>query len=398
MSHPAESTTAMRWSAAHSRHAVAAQAAEEVAGRMTEELGEGPIDVVLFFPSAPFTGQVAELAAALKRRLSPGCLLGASAAGVIASHEEIEEGPALSAVAARLPGVSVAPFVVSASDWNQGMEDAAQFAQHAPGASNAELVLLLGDPFSLHAEQVLETFHRHVPGLRIVGGMSSAGRSAGTNALVLNDWVASDGGVAVALGGALRADTVVSQGCLPIGPALEVTRVDRNLLIELDGQPAVTRAQQVLRGLPGRERQLARQGLLVGRPVRRDAAGRGDYLIRNLIGQDRHRGALAVGDVLKEGERIRLHVRDAATAREDLELLLSPQVFDSPTHAALVFSCNSRGRNLYPQPDGDITIVQRSLGGSIPAAGMFCAGEIGPVGSRNFLHGHTASIAIVRPK
>jgi small ligand-binding sensory domain FIST len=89
-------------------------------------------------------------------------------------------------------------------------------------------------------------------------------------------------------------------------------------------------------------------------------------------------------------------VRDAETAREDLELLLSPQPFDSAAGAALLFACNGRGRGLYGVPDGDITPLQEALGGSIPAAGMFCAGEMGPVGEKNFLHGHTASIAIVR--
>jgi small ligand-binding sensory domain FIST len=89
-------------------------------------------------------------------------------------------------------------------------------------------------------------------------------------------------------------------------------------------------------------------------------------------------------------------VRDAAAAREDLELLLSPQAFDSKAHAALLFACNGRGVGLYGGPDGDIAPLQESLGGAVPAAGMFCAGEIGPVGPANYLHGHTASIVVFR--
>jgi len=42
--------------------------------------------------------------------------------------------------------------------------------------------------------------------------------------------------------------------------------------------------------------------------------------------------------------------------------------------------------------------LQQALKAAAPCAGMFCAGELGPVGERNFLHGHTASIAIVRPR
>jgi small ligand-binding sensory domain FIST len=99
-----------------------------------------------------------------------------------------------------------------------------------------------------------------------------------------------------------------------------------------------------------------------------------------------------------EREKIRLHVRDANTAREDLELLLAPQEFDGRAAGALLFSCNGRGKGLFGVPDRDITTLQRALGPDVPIAGMFCAGEIGPVGDRNFLHGHTASIAIVRPR
>jgi small ligand-binding sensory domain FIST len=77
-------------------------------------------------------------------------------------------------------------------------------------------------------------------------------------------------------------------------------------------------------------------------------------------------------------------------------MLLSPQAFDSRTGAALLFACNSRGKGLYGKPDGDIDTLQDALGGAVPAAGMFCAGEVGPVGGKNFLHGHTASIALIR--
>jgi len=305
---------------------------------------------------------------------------------------------ALAVIAARLPGVEVKPFVLLAPSWGEAAEDAAEFARHTPGVAGAELVMLLGDPFSLDAEAVLRAFNRHAPGVRVVGGMASAGVRPQANTLVLNDWLAHEGGVAVALRGALRVDVVVSQGCRPVGPPLEVTRVEQNIIFELDGQPALERAEQVLRGLSSREREHLRQGLYVGRPARRGAAGPGDYLIRNLLGADRDRGAIAVGDRVPEHERLRLHVRDATTAREDLELLLSPQVVDTRAEAALVFSCNGRGRSFFGEANRDITTLQGALGGGVPAAGLFCAGELGPVGGRNHVHGHTASIAIVRSR
>ena len=390
-------SAAPRWAAASSTAPGTAEAARETAEAIQRSFeGERPDLLVVFFSTAHVAG-ADTLAEVLKERLSPGCMIGGSARGVVTQAHELETGPAISVLAARLPGVQLHPFVLLGAGWAAAAEDELEFARHAPHAREAELVLAMGDPFSLDVEQVLSGFNRFAPGVRVVGGMASAGTSPSSNALLLNDWVAREGGVAVALSGALRVDVVVSQGCRPIGPDLEVTRAEVNLVMELDGQPALERAEQVLRDLPDSERERLRNGLYVGRPARGDASGRGDYLIRNLLGADRDRGMIAVGDRVTERERMRLHVRDAETAREDLELMLSPQAFDTPAGAALLFACNGRGRGLYQAPDGDIAPLQEALGG-VPAAGMFCAGEIGPVGERNFLHGHTASIAIVRGK
>jgi len=391
-------TAGMRWASAFSSLAGATPAADEVAGALSATLGEGPKDLAIVFLGSHHVGSAAQVAAALKQRLSPACLIGVSAHGVITSEHEVESGPGLTVIAARLPGVSLHPFVLTTEMWAEAEEDALAFTRAAPGVAGAELVMLFGDPFSLDIERVLAGFNRHAPGLRVVGGMASAGPKPGSNALLLNDWVAPDGGVGLAFKGALRADVVVSQGCRPVGPPLEVTRADGNVVIELDGQPALERAEQVLRALSPVERERLARGLYIGRPARRGAEGRGDYLIRNLLGADRDRGLLAIGDRVTEREKLRIHVRDAGTAKEDLELLLSPQAFDTPASAALVFACNGRGRGLYGRPDGDISILRSALGDALPAAGMFCAGEIGPVGERNFLHGHTACIALVRPR
>src|SRR5205823_4099890 len=127
--------------------------------------------------------------------------------------------------------------------------------------------MVLADPFTFDIERCLQSFDRHAPGTRVVGGMAGAGNRPGSNALLLNDWIAHEGGVGVALRGALRVDVVVSQGCRPIGPALEVTKADGNLVIELDGEPAVERAESVLRALPDADQALLKNGLYVGRPA-----------------------------------------------------------------------------------------------------------------------------------
>jgi small ligand-binding sensory domain FIST len=396
MTIPVESAPRMRWAAATSRAADAEGAAEEIATGLAAGLGDGPVDLLTVFfgvrnvPAAPV------LVEALRRRLAPACIIGGSAAGVIGADHEIEQGAAVTAVAARLPGVWVHPFLLDHDAWQEALEDPLAFSRLTPGVHGAELVILMADPFSLDIVHVLECFRRHAPDVRIVGGMASAAQRPGGNRLVLNDWVDGTGGVAVALKGAVRADVIVSQGCRAIGPTLVVTEVKGHIVTALDGQPALERLEQVLRALPDSERERLGQGLYVGRPTHPSAEGRGDYLIRNLLGADRERGAIAVGDHLRPRERVRLHVRDGASATEDLELLLAPQEFDGPAGAAFMFSCNGRGRALFERADADIEVLQAALRGPVPVAGMFCAGEIGPIGGRHFVHGQAASIAILR--
>ena len=387
----------MRWAAASSRSTDTRATAAEAADALAAALGEGPVDLVLAFISAHHVAAAEPLAQILRERLRPGCLAGASGHGVVTSEHEIEGEPALSLLAARLPGVTVAPFVLVSEGWDEALADEAAFARMAPGAAGAELMLVLGDPFSLRLAGLFAACQRHAAGVRLVGGFASAAPRPGSDVLILNDWVAAGGGVAVALSGALRADVVVSQGCRAIGPPLTVTRGEANLVEEFDGRPALERVEEVLRELPEGEHERLQRGLYVGLPVRPGAQGRGDYLIRALLGGDRARGVIALGDRIAVGQQVRLHVRDAGTAREDLEMLLSPQVFDTPARAALLFACSGRGRGLYDAADGDIGPLQAALGGGVPVAGMFCAGEIGPVGERSFVHWHTASIAIIRP-
>ena len=388
----------MRWASAHSTLGDPAAAATEAAAGIAASLGPGATDLVLAFYSPSLATGAAAIATVLRAALSPGTIAGVSARGVVTREHELEQSTALSVLAGRLPGVQVRPFLVLRENWREPVEDEAAFDLVAPGVRGAEIVLFAGDPWSLDVDRVLGLHDRFAPGVRVVGGLASAGTRPRGNTIFLNDWISNEGGFGIALHGALRADVVVSQGCAPIGPVLEVTGAEDNLILTLDGQPAVERAEQVLRDLPESERSRLEHGLYVGRPARGDASGRGDWLIRNLMGADRDRGALAIGDRVTLREKIRLHVRDAATAAADLDLLLSPQAFDSRAGAALLFACNGRGRGLYGAPDRDISMLQSAIGGPVPAAGMFCAGEVGPVGERNFVHGHTASIAILRPR
>jgi small ligand-binding sensory domain FIST len=255
----------------------------------------------------------------------------------------------------------------------------------------ASAVLLLADPYSFPTAELLDGLREqtgvHLP---VIGGLASAGRAPGGNRLLLDGEVHSDGAVAVVVGG-VEVETVVSQGCRPIGSPMVVTSGEGAIVRELAGRPALERVQAVLGALPPGELALARQGLHIGRVIDEHKAdfGRGDFLVRNVLGADKEAGAVAVGGEVELGATVQLHVRDANSADEDLRLLMAGRAAD----AALLFTCSGRGTHLFGVADHDANVVADALDGA-PVAGMSCAGEVGPVGDRSFLHGFTASIAL----
>ena len=253
-------------------------------------------------------------------------------------------------------------------------------------------LLLLADPFSFPVDTALDELAAVAPELVVIGGFASAARQRDGNRLLLDGAILTNGAVGVVLDETVPVTAVVSQGCRPIGDPLTVTRSERNILYELAGQPALDRLMDQVERLDEDDRALAARGLHIGRVIdeHHDEFGRGDFLVRGVMGADKAVGAIAVGDTVEIGTTVQFQVRDAVSADEDLRALMSGR----SASGALVFTCNGRGAALFGEPDHDASVVHDSLGDAA-VAGMFCAGEVGPVGGTNFVHGFTASIALI---
>jgi small ligand-binding sensory domain FIST len=177
-----------------------------------------------------------------------------------------------------------------------------------------------------------------------------------------------------------------------------VTKAEQNIISELGGKPALEQLRAVFRTLAPEEEEMVQRGLHVGRAISeyRDHFGRGDFLVRNVVGADPQSGAIGIGDLVRTGQTVQFHVRDARTADEDLRELLAAGDRNRPPLGALLFTCNGRGTRLFPAPHHDAQAVRQAFG-EVPVAGLFAQGEIGPIGGQNFLHGFTASIALFEP-
>ena len=374
----------MPFAAALSEHPSGAHAVGEVVGTVLEDLGEAP-DLAVLFVTEAHGGAIEDIAGVVRSTLGPATLVGATAVSVVGGAREVEEHPGVSLWAARLP----APPVPVRLEMVATAEGAAVVGMPEEAAQGGTLVLV-PDPFSFPADRLLDRLGELSPGLRVIGGLASAARGPGGNRLVLDNRVFTDGAVGALLDPSVPVATVVSQGCRPVGRPLTVTRAERNVVYELAGQPALDRLREVLADLAPEERQ----GLHVGRVIdeRKADFDRGDFLIRAVIGADREAGAIAVGDEVEVGATVQFQVRDAASADEDLRTLLAGREADG----ALVFTCNGRGMRMFGVPDHDATLVADHLSTATASAGMFCAGELGPVGGRSIVHGFTASVALFR--
>jgi small ligand-binding sensory domain FIST len=192
----------------------------------------------------------------------------------------------------------------------------------------------------------------------------------------------------------VRFQLVVSQGCRPLGDPYTVTRAEGSVITELAGRPPLRLLKQLVSRLSPTEQVLVSRGVLLGVAMaEKTELTRGDFLIRAVTGADDATGALQVGDVVEVGTTVQFHVRDGTTADEDLrESLRHASVAGRPI-GALMFTCNGRGSHMFGVPNHDAALVTELLGGA-PVAGFFAAGELGPVGGKNFLHGFTASLAL----
>ena len=374
----------------------AGEAARRAVGEARASLGGLSPSFGVLIASEHFFGSAQALAEAVAEQASaeagPLPLVGCVAEGVAGGAREVESGPAVSLwLAAGLGPVETfnMEFVQTATG--------GAFGGYRFGPDPAGMHLMICDPFTFPADTLLAHLNEHVPGTTVMGGMASGGLLQRQSRMFLDGRVLSQGAVGAYLPGA-EVHPLVAQGCRPVGNPYTITRAEGSLIFELGGRAPLVRLRELAAALPVRERELLGQGAHLGLVIDEYQAepGQGDFLVRSIVGADPESGAIAVSDEVQVGQTVQFHVRDAHTADEDLRRTLereSAALGGRRAAGALLFTCNGRGSRMFSGPDHDTGLIAKILG-EIPLAGFFCAGELGPVGGRNFLHAFTASIAV----
>ena len=257
-------------------------------------------------------------------------------------------------------------------------------------ADAAGTLVLVAAPGPFPMGAVLDELAAVAPALSVVGGVASASAGTGADRLVVDADVHADGAVGALVDPGAGVTALVSQGCRPIGEPMTVTAADGPALLGLAGQPALDRFRQLVAGTDDAGREVMRRGVHLGVVVAEHKVDfeRGDFLIRPVVGSDAGRDAVVVGDVVPVGAVVQFQVRDASAADDDLRAVLAGRSAD----AALLFTDDGRGARLFADADHDAAVLADVAGPAV--AGMGCAGEVGPVGARSWLHGQSASMLL----
>lgn len=366
-------------------------AAERAVGQALARL-DGQADLVCFFICGEDPDDVARAGERAMRLAPEAQVIGCSATGVIGDGQGVELTPAVSAWAATLDGAELTTFALETLT----AEDKFVVVGLPERGADDHVAIILADPYSFPTDAFVERSVEVLGDLPLIGGLANGLQGRGSVRLFADGEVYTEGAIGVLISGAVRISTVVSQGCRPIGPSMVVTRSEENLLLELAGQPALSRLEDIVSDLDEDDRELVAAGLQIGVAMDEYAERheRGDFLIRGVIGIDPEREAVAIGDIVEIGRTVRFQVRDAATADEDLYDLLDAHREElGRVDGALLFSCNGRGSAMFGTADHDPVALRDTLG-PIGMAGFFAAGEVGPVAGHNHVHGFTASVLV----
>lgn len=390
----------MKWASTLATGADFDEAFTGAIARLVGELDGDEPNLVMAFATPGYGEDHHRIPRSLRAAFPEATLAGCTAAGVVGGGHEVEEGAAISLVAAVLPDVEVRAVHIDGASLPgpQAESDAWHRLVDTEPVGDPQFILF-ADAFTTDIDALLTGLDESFPKSVVVGGLVSGASAPGLHMLFADDEIHRLGGIAIVLRGEVLVEPIVAQGCRPLGSPHVVTRCEVNLIHELDGEPAAQALFDLFNELSEEDQQRFRTGLVMGVSLHSDPADArpGDFLIRNVVGLDPGLGIVAVGSEMRTGQVIQFHVRDAQAAADDLRTMLTRDRDSdaSPPAGALLFTCVGRGQGLYGEPHHDSGMMTKYLG-KVPIGGFFCSGEIGPVRGATRVHGFTSSIALLR--
>lgn len=339
--------------------------------KSTEQLG-------LVYLTDQLAGDVENILDHLRSETGIDAWVGSVGMGICATGQEYFDTPAMAVMIAELPPDS---FHLMSTRTTPGILplELANWAK----AREARFGIVHADPRN---SEILEIITDLADGLDsfLVGGLTS---SRGELAQISGE-VTSDGVSGVLFAGDVPVSTALSQSCMPIAERHQITECEDNVLIQLDGRPALEVFKEDIGELLARDMQRVAGYIFAALPIANSDTG--DYLVRNLAGIDVERQLLAIGELVEPGQTVQFCRRDAQAAEADLERMLGDLRKRSPApKGGVYFSCLARGPNMFGDASQEMKIIERELG-NVPLVGFFCNGEI----SHNRLYTYTGVLTL----
>ena len=361
-------------------------AVENLCDTLKDRLDGVNPELVVVFASAPRHFEFPDLLPKIHSQLSPSVVVGCSGAGVIGNGLEIEEGPALSIMAARCTPHALHPFSFSDRDacGKDASPDSLLKAIDVEPQDFADgSMLVFVDPLTVSTEYSLSMLDSAYPKIKKFGALVSGGLEYGDNGMFIGDELKRQGAVGLFLSSDINSDTLVSGSETPIGAPMIITASNRNVIHRLADRPPLDVLEDIYQE-SDEERQLQiKQTLIVGIESDRmsyHSTGSYDFVMRNIMETDNATGAIAIGDLVEDGQAFQFHVRDSRRATDDLRLNLQDYIekhgdANQGARAALCFNSVTRGTRMFSQKNHDSLIIEDHLG-ETPLAGIFSNGEI----------------------
>ncbi|MGH8018906.1 MAG: FIST signal transduction protein [Opitutaceae bacterium] len=364
----------------------------EFAADVRRRLGDNAVTFGLVFATPDFFAHAREMLELLRVHAQIPVLAGCSTSGLVVNGREVEQAGGLVLGLFSLPGATVQPVIFGSAG------DAGRTAREALG-EDAPVTgwLAFVEPFHTDSEEWIQSWQAAFPDRPIYGGLAMGAPGEAVAQVYCNGEVLETGGVALAVSG-IRILGAVAQGCTPVGETWTITRTEGNIIHRIGNRPAVAVLEETFGELDEERRRRSRGSFFAGLAVDEyvESHGRGDFLVRNLVGADPDSGALAIAASPRPGQTMQFQMRDAAAADEDIRRVLGrlrDEAGRSRVLGGCMAVCVGRGEGLFGETGHDAALVRQIIG-PIGVAGFFCNGEFGPVGRRSFVHGYTASLLL----
>jgi len=356
-----------------------------ILGRCLTDLGTGPLEanLGLLYVTAPLAPYLRELLGDLRNTTEIDAWIGTVGAGICFTGREIYDEPAAAIMLASLPDDSfrlipagiepLAAMLAANRQW---------IAEH-----QANFAIVHADPGNSHIPQIIQSLSNDLDSGFLVGGLTSADDHTGQ--LQIAGELCGDGLSGVLFSSAVPVISGLTQGCTPLGSKHTISRCDRNILVNLDGRPALDVFREDIGEVLSKDLSRVAGYIFAGLPV--PGSDTGDYLVRNLIGIDPGQKLLAIGDLLEEQATIMFCKRDGDSARQDMLRMLDElgKRAKGRIKGGVYYTCLGRGRYQFGENSQELRMIRDELG-DFPLVGFFANGEI----SHNRLYGYTGVLTL----